>query len=43
MYRNGGMGTGGWILMTVGVVAFWTVVVLLVLVLLRYLGHGTRG
>jgi putative membrane protein len=41
-FHNGGtgMGTGGWILMTVSMVVFWTVVVLLVFALIRYLDRA---
>src|SRR5438034_1055271 len=39
-WHNGGMGAGGWIVMTVSMVLFWTVVVVLVLALIRYLDRA---
>ena len=39
-WHHGGMGAGGWIVMGVSMVLFWTVVVLLVLTLIRYLNRA---
>ena len=42
MWYGGDWGSGGWILMTVGMVAFWALVITAVVLAIRYLA-GPRG